>query len=111
MKVPCHTCIVKAKCMHRIERVCYNQREVYYVFDELLEECDELKEYFGLNTPTNRVKIKGRNAKFYRRSLGSLITDDSAIKQFLRVMHIKEMPTTEYPVMRIKKKKVVIQSV
>jgi hypothetical protein len=111
MKVPCHTCIVKVNCMHRIKKMTYNDYETYYIFDELLQECEQLREYFGLDTPTMKVKMKGLNKFFYNQSLGSLIEDENLIKQFLKVMHKKQMPKSDYRVMRIKKKKAVVKNV
>jgi len=84
-----------------------NKTVVYYTFDDLIHECDELKKFFGLNTLQHRVKIKTL-AMYYGKTLTSYIEEQphgkKLTEEFLRVMHIYELPNNLDPKIRVKRK-------
>lgn len=104
MIVPCGKCIVKARCMHRINNVTYNGYDIYYIFDGLLQECSELRKYFGIDTPQHRVKLRSPftlpGAMIRENPDGSKL-----VEAFLKTMHIKKMPKKDFPVKRVRGKR------
>lgn len=109
MTCPCHNCLVYIRCQYRVKKHVFNNKDVYYTFDELIHECDDLKEFFGLNTLTHKVKVKSlaRMSYTYERTLMSYIEEQphgkQKVEEFLRVMHIKELPNSLNPKIRLKK--------
>ena len=108
MTCPCHNCLVFIRCQNRIERHVFREKEVYYQFDQLIQECDDLRKFFGLDTLQHRIKVKRHKEQSYsfERTLMSYIEEQPRGKQlmeeFLRVMHIKEMPNSINPKVRLK---------
>lgn len=91
MKVPCSECIIKARCMLRIEIIEVSHQEPKYNFRDLLQECELLREYFEINTLTKRIQIKTNSYGLYGDNVMHLLRDVPNMRQkldsFLRVMH------------------------
>lgn len=108
MTCPCHNCLVYIRCQNRVERHVFRQKEVYYKFDHLLQECDDLRKFFGLDTLQHRVKVKQHAmvSYAYDKTLMSYIEEQpfgkKLLEEFLRVMHIEEMPNSLNPKVRLK---------
>lgn len=108
MTCPCHNCLVYIRCQHRVERHLFRNKQVYYSFDQLVQECDELKKFFGLDTLQHRVRLKNheRMSSRYDRTIMSYIEEQphgkKLMEEFLKVMHIKEMPNSINPKVRLK---------
>ncbi len=84
-------------------------KDVFYTFDDLIKECDELRKFFGMDTLVHRAKIRGykrSSSYFYEKTLMSYIEEQPYGKQlletFLKVMGIDELPNTLNPKIRLK---------
>jgi hypothetical protein len=108
MKVPCSECIVKARCMLRIQVVETQTNRTYY-FIELLRECEQLREYFEVNTLQRRIKLNGAAAhNLYGDDvaphLRHLEDEEKRMDAFLRVMH-KPLRKKEMTVKNVRRRK------
>jgi hypothetical protein len=107
MTCPCHNCLVYIRCQHRIKKYIFNKKIVYYTFGDLIYECGELRKFFGLNTLQHRVKIKALSRNYTLSALTSYIEDlphgKKLMEEFLRVMHMEELPNSLNPKIRVKK--------
>ncbi len=82
---------------------------MYYTFDVLVKECDELRDFFGLNTLTHKAKLKNFNSSqyLYERTLMSYIGEiprgKQLMKEFLKVMGVtnNKLPNSLNPKIRI----------
>jgi len=110
MSCPCHNCLVYIRCQQRVEKQKF-RKDVYYAYDSLVKECDLLKDYFGLNTLIHKVKVKTLSSfsYTYENTLMSYIEEQPGGKQlveeFLKVMHVDEMPNSLNPKIRLKGRK------
>jgi len=109
MICPCHNCLVYIRCKQRVERHTF-RKDVYYTFENLIQECDPLRDFFELDTLLHRIKVK-RAEKFsysYERTLMSYIEEQprgkQLIEEFLKVMGMTndEMPNSINPRIRLK---------
>jgi len=108
MKVPCAECIVKVRCMLKIE-IKTEQRKKIHVFKNLLRECHMLREYFELENPTSKIKL--RNYFYgqygYRDDITPVLREIpygiQKLDAFLKVMH--KPVTTQTMRVRVRKPK------
>lgn len=98
MKVPCGECLVKVRCMQKVRHLTYDKYNTNYEFAELLKECSQLREYFEINTPYHMVRMKRGHYLTLWALLHENPRGDQLIESFLKTMHIKKMPTKNFPV-------------
>lgn len=85
-------------------------KDVHYTFEELVQECDPLREFFELNTALHRIKVRKarKSSYYYERTLVSYIEEQprgkQLVEEFLKVMGITndEMPNSINPRVRLK---------
>ena len=109
MKCPCENCLVYIRCKQRVLPTTIQNKGTYYIFDSLIEECDQLREFFGINTLTHRIKLKSIHTRMYRQdTVMSYIKDtphgEQLVKQFLDIMKLKDPPPTFRCTLNIKVK-------
>jgi len=95
MICPCKNCLVYIRCKHRVIGITTQGKGTLYSFSHLVLECDQLQEFFGVNTITHRVKIKALT-KYYHADqsimhhIKKMPNGKQLVKQFLDVMKYRE---------------------
>ena len=110
MLCPCKNCLVYIRCKQRIEKITVNsKKEVYYIIDDLVNDCPDLKRFFGIDKLIHKVELrnlfrynsweKNKRLMFY---LMKQPRGEKLIEEFLNVMGYHELPNLINPKIRIK---------
>lgn len=102
MKCPCKNCLVYVRCKQKVKKLTTYDKELYYVFDDLIRECVDLRIFFGVNSILHKINMKS----YYNYTLTQYLIKKprgkQLIEEFLTVMGYHELPNILNPIIRIK---------
>lgn len=106
MICPCKNCLVYVRCKQRVEKIkyyYYDHQEIDYQFGELIDKCEELRIFFGVNSIFHKVNMKSYRYK-WTQYLIKLPRGKQLVEEFLSVMKVNELPTALNYKMKVKAK-------
>ena len=105
---PCKNCLVYIRCKQKIKKTTMGvNKEVYYIIDDLINDCPELRKFFGVDTLMHKIEIRNLlkyNPWVNKKLMLYLINQprgDKLMEEFLNVMGFHELPNMLNPKIRI----------